>query len=122
MKRGAYVALTAVLTAAAAVAAGVGGHPVLAVALGAGTAWLVQAFSFWILAAGLESGKKITRAWVAGMSARFGVGITVWGLAALAGAPTRTLMIAYGLALVAFLLLEAGWLAVATADRTVRKT
>jgi hypothetical protein len=30
-------------------------------------------------------------------------------------------MIAYGMALVVFLLLEAGWLAVTTADRTVRR-
>ena len=122
MKRGAYVALMALLAAVGVVAAAVGGHSVLAVAIGAGTAWLVQAFSFWILAGGLESGKKITRVWIAGMGARFGVGIAVWGLAALAGAPTRTLMIAYGMALVAFLLLEAGWLAVTTADHTVRKT
>jgi hypothetical protein len=44
----------------------------------------------------------------------------VWALSALAGAPTRALMIAYGMSLVAFLLLEAGWLAVTTANPKVR--
>jgi hypothetical protein len=92
------------------------------VAIGAGVAWIVQSFSFWVLAGGLESGRKIVRVWVAGMGARFGVGVALWGLAALAGAPTRALMISYGMALVAFLLMEAGWLAVTTADRKVHKT
>ena len=122
MRRAAYVGFTAALTGAGVVAAAVGGHAPASVAIGAGVAWIVQSFSFWVLAGGLESGRKIVRVWVAGMGARFGVGVALWGLAALAGAPTRALMISYGMALVAFLLMEAGWLAVTTADRKVHTT
>ena len=122
MRRTGYLLVTFLLCVGGAVAAIVGGHPALAVVAGVGTAWIVQAVSFWFLAGGLERGEVVTRMWVAGIAGRLGVGILLWVLAALAGAPTRVLMIAYGMALVAFLLLEAGWLAVATADRTVRRT
>jgi len=122
MKHSGYLWVTLALAAGGVAAAIVGEHPAMPVATGVGVAWLVQATSFWLLAGGLESGEPITRVWVTGMASRFGIGVLVWGLATLAGAPTRALMIAYGLALVVFLLLEAGWLAVATADRTVRRT
>ena len=121
MRRAGYLWVTLALAAGGVIAAIVGGHPAAQVAIGAGTAWGVQAGSFWLLATGLERGESITRVWAAGMAARFGVGILVWGLAVLVGTPTRALMIAYGMALVVFLLLEAGWLAVTTADRTVRR-
>ncbi|MGB5676043.1 MAG: hypothetical protein WBO43_16050 [Gemmatimonadota bacterium] len=121
MRRTGYLWVTLALTAGGVTAAIVGGHPAAPVAIGAGIAWIVQAGSFWLLATGLERGESITRVWAAGMAARFGTGILVWGLAMLAGAPTRALMIAYGMALVVFLLLEAGWLAVTTADRRVRR-
>ncbi len=122
MRRAGYLLITLLLCVAGAVAAIVGGHPALSVVTGAGVAWIVQAVSFWFLAGGLERGEVVTRTWVAGIGGRFGVGILLWVLAALAGAPTQVLMIAYGMALVAFVLLEAGWLAVATADRTVGRT
>jgi len=122
MKRAGYLWLSLAAATAGVVAAIVGGRPALPVVLGAGSAWIVQAASFWALAGGLQRGERVTRAWVAGIAGRFGAGVLVWALAALAGAPTRDLMIAYGMALVAFLLLEAGWLAVTTADRTVRRT
>ena len=121
MRRTGYLWVTLALAAGGVTAAIVGGHPAVPVAIGAGIAWIVQAGSFWLLATGLERGESITRVWVAGMATRFGTGVLVWGLAMLAGAPTRALMIAYGMALVVFLLLEAGWLAVTTADRTVRR-
>lgn len=121
MKRAGYLWATLALAAAGVIAAIIGGRPALAVAIGVGIAWTVQAGSFWLLATGLERGESITRVWAAGMAARFGIGILVWVLAILAGTPTRALMIAYGMALVVFLLLEAGWLAVTTADRTVRR-
>ncbi|MBT8462784.1 MAG: hypothetical protein KJO44_09725 [Gemmatimonadetes bacterium] len=122
MKRSGYLWLTLALAAGGVVAASVGGHPAMPVVAGVGIAWIVQAVSFWHLAAGLESGERITSVWVTGMASRFGIGVLVWGLATLAGAPVRVVMIGYGLALVVFLLLEAGWLAVTTADRTVRRT
>ena len=121
MKRAGYLWASLALAVAGSVAAIVGGHATVPVVLGAGTAWVVQSASFWLLAGGLERGDRITRVWVTGIAGRFGAGILVWALAALAGAPTRVLMIAYGMALVVFLLLEAGWLAVTTADRTVRR-
>ena len=121
MKRTGYLWVTLALAVGGVAAAIVGGHPAVPVAIGAGIAWTVQAGSYWLLATGLERGESITRVWAVGMATRFGTGILVWGLAMLAGAPTRALMIAYGMALVVFLLLEAGWLAVTTADRTVRR-
>ncbi len=117
MRRGAYLLVTLLLCVVGAVAAIVGGHPALSVVTGAGVAWIVQAVSYWFLAGGLERGEAVMRMWVTGIAGRFGAGILLWVLAALAGAPTQVLMIAYGMALVAFVLLEAGWLAVATADR-----
>ena len=120
MKRTGYLWISLTLAVAGSVAAIAGGHAAVPVVLGAGAAWVVQAASFWLLAGGLERGDRITRVWVTGIAGRFGVGVLVWVLAALAGAPTRVLMIAYGMALVVFLLLEAGWLAVTTADRKVR--
>lgn len=122
MRRAGYLGLTLAIAAAGVVAATAGGHPRLPAMFGAGSAWVVQAISFWALAGGLQRGENIARVWIAGIAGRFGAGVLIWGLAALAGAPTRTLMIAYGMALVVFLLLEAGWLAVKTADRKVRRT
>ena len=121
MRRAGYLWVTLALSAAGVAAAIAGGHPAALVAIGVGTAWSVQAGSFWLLAACLESGETITRVWAAGMASRFGTGVLVWGLATLAGAPVRAMMIAYGMALVVFLVLEAGWLAVTTADRKVRE-
>jgi hypothetical protein len=121
LNRAGYLWATLALAGAASVAAIIGGYPALPVVLGAGTAWIVQAVSFWLLAGGLASGDPVTRIWVTGIAGRFGIGILVWALAALAGAPTRVLMVAYGMALVVFLLLEAGWLAVMTADPAIRE-
>ena len=120
MKRAGYLAVTLILAATGIAAAVAGGNPAWQVTLGAGVAWVVQAISFWALAGGLAAGERVARIWITGIAGRFLAGVLVWALAALAGAPTRTLMIAYGMALVAFLLLEAGWLAVTTADPKVR--
>lgn len=122
MRRWAYIAVTLVLAIAGCSAAALGGRRVGDIALGCGVAWIVQAVSFWLLAGGLERGTRVTRVWIAGMAGRVGAGCLLWLLAEVAGRPTTEMMIAYGLTLVAFLLLEAGWLAVATADRTIRRT
>ena len=122
MKRAGYLLVTLTLTAAATIAAALGGHSGVAVGVGAGIAWLVQAGSFWLLAGSLDAGRPVMRVWVAGIASRFGAGVLVWLLAALAGAPTRELMIAYGLALAVFLIVEAVWLAVATSNTTAGRT
>lgn len=80
------------------------------VALGLGTAWLLQAPAFWILAGRLARGGDAFRPWVAGIGARFG------GLAALAVAggveetSGKVLLLSYGAAVFAQLMLEALWL------------
>ena len=121
MRRAGYLAVTLGLAVIGTAAAAAGGHPVIAVAAGCGVAWVVQAGAFWLLAGVLQEGGPVARIWIAGIAARLGVGVLVWLLVGLAGAPTRELMVAYGLALVVFLLLEAGWLAVVTAGRTHRR-
>jgi len=121
VKRTGYLAVTLALSAAGIAAAIAGGKPAWQVTLGVSAAWVVQTISFWALAGGLAAGERVARIWIAGIAGRFLAGVLVWVLAALAGAPTRALMIAYGMALVAFLLLEAGWLAVTTADPRVRR-
>ena len=68
------------------------------------------------------AGGPVMRVWVAGIAVRFGTGVLVWLFAALAGVPTRELMIAYGLALSVFLIVEAGWLAVTTSKTTSGST
>lgn len=112
MARSSYLAATLLLSGAAAavaVAAGVAGAK--PVATGVGAAWAIQAIAFWKLVGALYSGRAVLRAWVAGMGARAG-GLV---LAFLAGGWTplaaRELVLSYGLAMVALLLLEAAWLA-----------
>lgn len=74
-------------------------------------AWLVQAPAYWVLVGRLEGGLDATGPWLAGIGARFG------GLALLAagswalGLPTGPVALAYGIAMLAFLILEAIWLA-----------
>lgn len=109
--RHAYLAATAALAgsgAAASIALELG-RPAAVVA-GIGAAWVLQAPSFWKLAAALEEGGPVTRTWVAGMAARLG------GLAVLAVAgarpelPRADLLLAYLSAVLVFLGLEAVWL------------
>lgn len=122
MRRVAYLAVSLLLAGTGTVAAIVGGQPAMPLAAGVGVAWLVQAGSFWVLAGGLEAGRPIMAPWIGGIAGRLGAGVVLWTVAVLAAVPTRMLMIGYGLALVAFLLLEAVWLAVATAGSMDRRT
>ncbi len=122
MKRLGYLGVTLGLVALSTAAAVVGGRFGLAVGIGAGFAWIVQAASFWFLAGRLEDGQPVMRVWVTGIATRFGAGVLLWLLAVLAGAPTRELMMAYGLALAVFLIVEAGWLAVITSKPTTSRT
>ncbi len=122
MNRLAYLLVTLVLAGSGTAASVVGGSSAWAVTTGCGAAWAVQGLAFWFLAGALQARRPVARVWIAGMAGRAGAGVLVWLLAALAGAPTKELMVAYGLALVVFLLLEAGWLAVATAGGTARRT
>lgn len=86
------------------------------VAVGLGAAWAVQAVSFWKLAGTLWSGGDALRTWVAGIAARAGGLAVVWAAARAAGRDGPDLVGSYALALVVFLLAEAGWLAVPGRD------
>ncbi|MCK5411681.1 MAG: hypothetical protein KAJ67_06280 [Gemmatimonadetes bacterium] len=75
-------------------------------------AWLVQAPAYWVLVGRLERGLDATGPWLAGIGARFGglalLAVGSWAL----GLPMGPVALAYGIAMVAFLILEATWLAV----------
>jgi hypothetical protein len=107
-----YLAFTWALLAvgsAAVLASGSGRSGSLII--GALVAWLIQAPAYWVLLDRLERGLDATRPWLAGMAARFG------GLALLAVVswttrlPLGPVAVAYVIAMIAFLLLEAAWLA-----------
>ncbi len=78
---------------------------------GALVAWLVQAPAYWVLLDRLERGLDATRPWLVGIAARFG------GLGLLAVAswttslPLAPVAVSYVIAMIAFLILEAAWLA-----------
>ena len=112
--RGAYAAVTLLL-------AGIGW--VLALRLdmdptasagGLLVAWSVQNATFWPLAGALAAGRPAGAPWIGGMVAR-ALGLAVFWLVSLATGPRgRDFVLTYAFALVAYLLLEAAWLAVAT--------
>jgi hypothetical protein len=119
LRRGAYLATAAGLAVAGWAAAAAGGAAAAEAAIGLVLAWSVQAASFWPLAGSLAAGRPATTAWVGGMTARVGGLALLWALSALSGGRGRTVVLAYAFALVAYLVLEAAWLAVAArGDRT----
>lgn len=110
--RRSYAAVTFLLAAGGvAAAAGGGWGDPAAVAAGVFGAWAIQAVAFWRLARALAEERDATRVWVLGIGARIG-GLA---LAFAASRATETggteLLLAFGVAILAFLLLEAGWLA-----------
>lgn len=81
-----------------------------AVTAGVATAWAVQAGAYWTLAGRLSEGGDALRTWAAGVAARI-AGVAVLAVAAgPAGWRTATLLVAYGAAIVAGLMLEVLWL------------
>jgi hypothetical protein len=112
LRRAAYLVVTLFIAVAGWAATVAGGFEPVAVGVGVGAAWTIQAGSFWVLAGGLARGDRVLRVWAGGMASRVGGLLLLWIGAWLAGAPAREPVVAYAFALVAFLLLEAGWLAV----------
>lgn len=106
-----YLAVTAAATGAAGLAwAAARPEHAAGVAVGMGTAWVLQAPAFWVLAGRLARGRRAVRSWVGGIAVRFG-GLAVLAVAGdVAGAPTRVVLLAYGVAVFAGLMLEALWL------------
>lgn len=108
----AYVVTTLLVSAAGTAVVG-WLRPADALAVGAGvfTAWAIQAISFWELAGRLGRGQDVLRTWIAGMGARAG-GLVLAYVAGAGSALSRSgLLLGYGVAILSFLLLEAGWLA-----------
>jgi len=87
--------------------------PVL-VGSGVATAWTIQAISFWVLMSALERGGSVVGPWIGGMAGRAAGLVTLWLVAVGTGLSGIELVVPYAFALLAFLLLEAAWLAVST--------
>ncbi len=104
--------MTAVLALAGAAAARAVLDPAEAgaAAVGLGAAWAVQAGAYWTLAGRLASGRRALGVWVGGIAARI-AGLAVLVVAAgPAGWPMATVVVAYGVGVVAGLMLEVLWL------------
>lgn len=81
-----------------------------AVALGVGSAWVIQAPAYWTLAGALSREKDVLRIWAGGIAARV-AGFAV--LAVVGGVPEISrvdALLAYATAILAYLLQEAVWL------------
>lgn len=106
-----YLALCAALAAAGwATASSAGVGDARSVGAGLGLAWVLQAAAFWLLVRALERQERVVRVWVGGMGVRLG-GLAVVAVAGGRGGWDRAdMVLAYALALVLFLILEAVWL------------
>lgn len=106
----AYLGSTLLAAVAGTAATAVAGGPTAAAAAGSGLAWAAQAPAVWALGAGLVRGERVTGRWAAGLAARV-LGIAAPALTApILGISRTGAIAAYGAAMVAFLLMEAGWL------------
>jgi len=94
---------------------GSGLDPVL-VAAGLASAWVIQVISLQVLVSALERGGSVVGPWVGGMAGRAGGLVVLWLVAIAAGLSGVDLVVTYAFALLAFLLLEAVWLAVSTGN------
>lgn len=92
----------------AAVQAGLGHAG--AVIAGTGTAWTIQAAAIWALVGVLDAGRSALRVWLAGIGARLGGLALVVLVGVTTALPLGDLSLAYGVEILALLLLEAGWL------------
>ena len=107
-----YLATTlALVGAASAILAASGAARSGLLIVGANTAWSIQAVAYWVLVGRLERGLDATRPWVAGMAARVG-GFALLAVASwMTRLPLRSVAVSYAIAMIAFLMLEAAWLA-----------
>ena len=113
MGRTAHTIVVACLCGAAWVVLGAtGAEPGLAHGVvGAG---MLQAVIFWRLAGGLDAGGDVTGVWVGGMALRLGMFAIVSVLSLGTEWLSRAVGMGFAFGLVVLVLLEAGWLAVAT--------
>ena len=113
MGRTAHTVTVALLCGAVWIVAGAVGEESDLV-LGVSSAGVLQAALFWRLAGRLAVGRDATAAWVGGIAVRFGAFAIVSGLALGTTMLSRTFGLGFAFGLVAFVLLEALWLAVAS--------
>lgn len=107
-----YVAATFLLGAAGTgVASRAAAAHATGVVAGVAAAWAIQAVSFWKLAGRLDRGRDAVRVWVAGMGARAGGLALAFVAGSVPGVSRNGLLLGYGGAILAFLLLEVAWLA-----------
>ncbi len=99
-----YALSTLGLAVAAAVVSGGGER-----AWGIATAWLIQVAAIWPLDRALFAGRRATKPWLAGIALRAG-GLVVTGGLTWTGSATPDLPIAYGIAMLVLLWVEAIWL------------
>ncbi|MFQ5890411.1 MAG: hypothetical protein ACE5JR_10215 [Gemmatimonadota bacterium] len=110
--RAGYLAITALLGIVGwGVATRLAGWGGADATVGLGAAWGVQAVAFWKLTGALSRGQNALAVWLTGIAARATGLAVLWIAGVAAGGEGPGLVASYGLALVAFLLVEAGWLA-----------
>jgi hypothetical protein len=108
--RAIYLASTAGMVVVGVGATAALGGPVRAAVLGGCLAWALQAGALWLLLAGLGRRERVTGRWAIGLAIRVaGIG-AVAALAPAFGIDRGAAVVAYGGAIVAFLLAEAAWL------------
>jgi len=105
-----YAGVTAGIVAAGVAMTALLGGPARGAAVGASLAWALQAPATWWLAAALSRGRGVTGRWAAGLALRV-AGVAVLGVLAPSLDVSRgPAIVAYGGAMVVFLLAEAAWL------------
>ncbi len=93
-----------------------------AAAIGIVTAGAIQVIAYWRLAGRLAARQDATRAWVGGMMARFAAFGAIATLSVLTELVPREALSAFAYTLIALVLLEAVWLALATGrNRSVER-
>lgn len=113
MGRTAHTIVVAALCGMAWVVSGLVGAEA-GLGIGVVIAGMVQAAVFWQLAGRLASGGDATGVWIGGMAARLGMFAVVSGLALGTDVLPRSVGLGFAFGLIALVLLEATWLAVAT--------
>lgn len=116
----AYAGATLGLAVLGVAAAAATGAPARATGVGAAAAWAIQAGAIWKLAGVLDRGANAVPAWAGGMAARLAGLAAVWFGGSATPLERDALVLAYGVAILALLLLEAAWLARRNAGRWPR--
>lgn len=115
MRRATFVIAAAVVCGCAWWGGASAGADPVQLAIALIIAWLAQGVAVWMLAARLATGSNAIGAWVSGIAMRLVALLFMWVLyeQAVVG---QVVALAFGLALVALVILEAIWLAASSAQ------